>query len=128
MAEANTTDLNQKTDLFDTLLVFDRLEVGPVKLERRRLVAPYRLYRGETVEQTELIYTYEEAVFDAKSPESKNLAAMIAAQVALNYGLFCREVKFNDEFDKTDRRFLKAMAENTAREILLRNFWRRILF
>jgi len=122
MAEANTTDLNQKTDLFNTLLVFDRLEVGPVKLERRRLVAPYRLYRGETVEQTELIYTYEEAVFDAKSPESKNLAAMIAAQVALNYGLFCREVKFNDEFDKTDRRFLKAMAENTAREILVKKF------
>jgi len=122
MAIANTNALNQEIDPLNVLLVFDRLEVGPVKLERWRLVAPYRLYRGETIEETELIYTYEEAVFDPEAPESKNLAAMIAIQVALNYGLFCREITFNDWFDKTDRQFIRKMAENTAREIFIKKF------
>jgi hypothetical protein len=47
---------------------------------------------------------------------------MIAAQVALNYGLFCRDIVFNGLFDKTDRRFLREMAENTAREIFVNKF------
>ena len=100
-------------DPLAVLVVFDRLEVGPVKLERKRLVAPYRLVSGATVDQTDLIYTYEEAVFDPDSPESLNLAGMIAAQVALNYGLFCREIVFHGWFDKVDRQFLREMAENT---------------
>ena len=122
MNEVATDTARKGDDPLRTLIVFDRLEVGPVKLERQRLVAPYRLHRGESIEQTELIYTYEEAVFDPASPESKNLAAMIAAQVALNYGLFCREIVFNDWLDKTDRRFLREMAENTAREIYVKKF------
>jgi creatinine amidohydrolase/Fe(II)-dependent formamide hydrolase-like protein len=109
-------------DRLHVLEVFDRLEVGPVKLERKRLVASYRLIVGATAEQTELIYTYEEDVFDPESPESRNLASMIAAQVALNYGLFCREIVFKGLFDKTDRQFLKEMAENTAREIFVKKF------
>jgi len=122
MDGALTDIANRDSDPLQALLVFDRLEVGPVKLERRRLVAPYRLHHGEKIEQTELIYTYEEAVFDPASPASQNLAAMIAAQVALNYGLFCREIVFNDWLDKTDRRFLREMAENTAREIYVKKF------
>ncbi len=110
------------SDPLDVLVVFERLVVGPVRLERRRLVAPYCVHRGDQSEQTELIYTYEEAVFDPRSPESRNLAAMIAAQVALNYGLFCREIVFADGFDPTDRRFLRKMAENTAREIVVKKF------
>jgi creatinine amidohydrolase/Fe(II)-dependent formamide hydrolase-like protein len=61
-------------------------------------------------------------VFDPERPESRNLADMIAAQVALNYGLFCREIVFNGLFEKTDRQFLRAMAENTAREIFVKKF------
>ncbi len=122
MEKANTESIHPEKEPLRVLTVFDRLEIGPVKLEPKRLVAPYRLYRGETVEQTELIYTYEEVVFDPLSPESQNLAAMIAAQVALNYGLFCREMVFNDWLDKADRRFLREMAENTAREIYVKKF------
>ena len=84
-----------------------------------RLIA---CFHGDQAEQTELIYTYEEDVFDPERPESRNLADMIAAQVALNYGLFCHEIVFNGLFDKTDRQFLKEMAENTAREIFVKKF------
>jgi len=67
------------------LHVFDRLEVGPVQLEPKRLAAPYRLYRNGKAESSELIYSYEESVFEPSEPESQNLADMIAAQAALNH-------------------------------------------
>jgi creatinine amidohydrolase/Fe(II)-dependent formamide hydrolase-like protein len=104
------------------LEVFDRLEVGPVRLERKRLVAPYRLFYGGKEDSTELIYSYEENVFAPSEPEAQNLAGMIAAQVALNYGLFCRSMVFHGIFDDIDRRFIRDMAENTAREIYVKKF------
>jgi creatinine amidohydrolase/Fe(II)-dependent formamide hydrolase-like protein len=122
MNEIATDTTERGDDSLRKLIVFDRLEVGPVKLDHRRLVAPYCLHRGKKIEQTELAYSYEEAVFEPASPESRNLAAMIAAQVALNYGLFCREIVFHDWLDKNDRRFLREMAENTAREIYVKKF------
>lgn len=109
-------------DPFQSLLVFDRLEVGPVRLERKRLIAPYRLFFDGQTEETELIYSYEETVFDPSEAESKNLADMIAAQVALNYGMFCRQIVFRGIYDATDRQFLRDMAENTAREIYVKKF------
>ncbi len=118
----DTSTISSFDDPLETLVVFDRLVVGPVKLSPRRLVAPYRLEWDGKTEQTELIYNYEEDVFDRRSPESRNLAAMIAAQVALNYGLFCRKIVFHGHFDKTDRQFLREMAENTAREIFVKKF------
>jgi creatinine amidohydrolase/Fe(II)-dependent formamide hydrolase-like protein len=108
------------TTSFDSLLVIDRLEVGPVRIEPRRLVAPYRVFAGDTEDATELIYRYEEKVFDRDDPASHNLASMIAAQVALNYGLFCRQLVFHGPFDRHDRRLLEEMAANTAREIYVK--------
>jgi creatinine amidohydrolase/Fe(II)-dependent formamide hydrolase-like protein len=113
---------NLADDPLAVLSVFDRLEVGPVKLEPRRLIAPYRLYYDGKMEQTELIYTYEETVFEPAEPESQNLADMIAAQVAINYGLFCKAIVFNGTYDDIDRRFIRDMAENTAREIYVKKF------
>ena len=106
----------------EPLLVFDSLEVGPVTLEPRRLRAPYTVKRGGRKESTELIYRFEEDVFDPGDPASINLASMMAAQVALNYGLFCKEIVFNGIFDGADRRFLADMAKNTAREIYVKKF------
>ncbi len=104
----------------DLLQVFDRLEVGPVRLEPQRLIAPYRLtWEGKT-EETELVYRYEEAVFNPDEPESQNLADMIAAQPAVNYGLFCRSLVFKGSFDEVDQRFIRETAENTAREIYVK--------
>jgi len=109
-------------DPFSVLTVFDRLEVGPVRLEPKRMIAPYRLYMDGKEHRTELIYRYEQTVFDPSEPESQNLADMIAAQVALNYGLFCRSMVFHGRYDDTDQRFLRDMAENTAREIYVKKF------
>ncbi len=130
MTPKHDKDLNGKNDFhhkadddsLSMLEVFDRLEIGPVKLEPRRLVAPYRLFYNGKEDRTELIYSYEETVFDPTEPESKNLADMIAAQVALNYGLFCGSLVFHGTFDELDRRFIREMAENTAREIYVKKF------
>ncbi|MBT8367918.1 MAG: creatininase family protein [Deltaproteobacteria bacterium] len=104
------------------LNVFECLEVGPVRLEPKRLIAPYRLFYNGKMEQTELIYSYEETVFDPAEPESQNLADMIAAQIAINYGLFCDTLVFHGLYDDIDRRLIRDMAENTAREIYVKKF------
>ncbi|MBW2412047.1 MAG: creatininase family protein [Deltaproteobacteria bacterium] len=109
-------------DALSSLRAFDCLEVGPVKLEPSRLIAPYSLHYNGKMEQTELIYTYEESVFDPAEPESQNLAAMMVAQVALNYGLFCDALVFHGPYDDIDQRFIRNMAENTAREIYVKKF------
>jgi creatinine amidohydrolase/Fe(II)-dependent formamide hydrolase-like protein len=117
-------DVHNKSadDLIKILEVFERLEVGPVNLEPKRLIAPYRLFYNGKMEQTELIYSYEETVFNPVEPESQNLANMIAAQVALNYGMFCEKMVFHGLYDDIDRRFIRDMAENTAREIYVKKF------
>jgi creatinine amidohydrolase/Fe(II)-dependent formamide hydrolase-like protein/7-cyano-7-deazaguanine synthase in queuosine biosynthesis len=86
------------------------------------MTAPYRLFWDGKEDQTELIYSYEEPVFDPGEPESQNLADMIAAQVAINYGLFCNTIVFHGAYDDIDRRFIRDMAENTAREIYVKKF------
>ncbi len=106
----------------DALVVFDRLIVGPAVVEKNRLTAPYRLVWNGREESTELVYKFEEDVFDPGDQVSLNLASMAAVQVALNYGLFCRELVFHGHFDETDKRFLTDMAENTSREIYVKKF------
>ncbi len=101
------------------LLVIDRLEVGPVQVEKRRLIAPYRMLQGEEDKTFKLYYRYEEDVFDPQDSASQNLAGMIGVQVALNYALFCKEMIFHGDFDSLDRRFIIKMARNTAREIFV---------
>ncbi len=105
-----------------SLQVFDRLEVGPLSIEPGRLVAPYRLSVDGKQTAIDLIYRYEEDVFNPQEPGSENLAALISAQVAINYGLFCREIIFHGLYDDVDRRFVRDMMENTAREILVKKF------
>jgi creatinine amidohydrolase/Fe(II)-dependent formamide hydrolase-like protein len=100
----------------DPLVVMDRLEVGPVRVEPRRLAATYTVVRSGERASTDLVYRFEEDVFD-DGPDARNLAAMMAAQVALNYGLFAKHLVFRGPYDARDRRFLETYAENTAREI-----------
>jgi len=112
----------ENTMSIDELRIFERLEVGPVRLEPRRLVAPYTLVWSGGEDTTELIYRYEEDVFDPGAEADVNLANMIAAQVAVNYGLFCRTIAFQGLYQEMDRRFLRDMLENTAREIYVKKF------
>ena len=110
----------------DGLVVIQRLEVGPVVLEPRRLTAPYRVVRRDgSSDQSDLIYRYEEDVFAPEEQGSRNLASMISAQVAINYGLFCDEIRFRGPFDAADRRLLESMARNTAREIYVNKFLKK---
>ena len=104
------------------LVVLDRLEVGPARLERNGLTCPYRVVSGGGEASTELHYRYGRDVFEPGEPASENLAAWMSAQVALNYGLFCREIVFRGPLDEIDRAFLARMAENTAREIYVKKF------
>jgi hypothetical protein len=99
------------------LLALDSLSVGPVRVEKRRITVPYIARRHHGEASFDLAYSWEEDVFEAGDPGAENLAAMIGAQVALNYGLFCRQITFHGPFDHADRRFLREMARNTAREI-----------
>jgi creatinine amidohydrolase/Fe(II)-dependent formamide hydrolase-like protein len=108
------------TDPLARLEVIDRLEVGPVALEGHRLTMPYTVLQRGELSSTELAYRFEEDVFDPAEPASRNLASLIGAQVALNYGLFCREIVFRGNFDAVDRAFLIEMADNTAREIYVK--------
>jgi creatinine amidohydrolase/Fe(II)-dependent formamide hydrolase-like protein/7-cyano-7-deazaguanine synthase in queuosine biosynthesis len=114
-----------ESDIYkDVLLVIDHLIIGPVKLEKKRLLMPYTVIRADKQESKDLIYKYEEDVFEPESPESHNLASLIGAQLALNYGLFCRKITFDGPFDQTDKRFLRNMMENTSREILVNKLYK----
>jgi creatinine amidohydrolase/Fe(II)-dependent formamide hydrolase-like protein len=108
------------TDILAPLVTIEQLTVGPVRLEPKRLIAPYHVTTDVHEAQSELIYRFDQPVFDPSNPTDRNLAAMMAAQVALNYGLFCRKIVFHGDFDESDRRFLRSMAENTAREIYVK--------
>ncbi|TNE50960.1 MAG: hypothetical protein EP344_16895 [Bacteroidetes bacterium] len=100
------------------LVVFDRLLVHELRVEPRRVQANYTLSRpnGPAVSTT-LTYSYIEPFFHPRDPHDVNLASMMVAQVALNYGLFCREIVFDGIYDAADRRFILDMLENTSREI-----------
>ncbi len=117
-----TSDPGNPADPLAVLDVIDRLVVGPVRVERNRVLTPYAVTIDGKEESTELAYRYEEDVFDPEDPASIHLASMVGAQVALNYGLFCREIVFHGPFDRADRRFIQDMAKNTAREIYVKKF------
>jgi len=102
--------------------VISRLEVGPVRLERNRVTTPYSVTHHGKTDTVELVCRFEEEVFVPDDHDSMNLAAMLTAQVALNYGLFCDQIIFHGFFDKNDRQFIREMAANTAREIFVKKF------
>lgn len=105
------------------LLVFKELYIGNLILEPDRLKVTYRTTKAEgTVDENQLIYKYEEDVFEPDSAESLNLASMMAAQVAINYGLFCEKITFDGVYEEADIRFILDMTENTAREIYVNKF------
>ena len=104
----------------DSFIVLKKLCVKNITVEARKVRADY-IIEQQTGESNsfELIYSYDHPVFNPKSEVDINLASMMLSQVALNYGLFCETIEFEGLFDKTDKRFLKDMMENTSREILV---------
>jgi len=102
-----------------SFVVLKKLLVGNIRVESKKVRAEYSVehFSGET-DSCELIYSYDSAYFDPKSGADVNLASMMLAQVALNYGLFCETLEFDGLFDPVDQKFLQRMLENTSREIL----------
>jgi hypothetical protein len=109
-------------------VVIDEMTVGPVTIRDNKISSPYRIKIGKEEESMELVYAYEEPVFNPDDGSSPNLASMIMAQVALNYGLFCRKIIFDGVFDNTDKQFIRDMMENTSREIFVKKFLEPNLF
>lgn len=103
----------------ESFKVLRKLSVSNIHIEPRKVKASYCVekFTGET-SLFELIYSYEHPYFRKKEPGDVNLASMMLAQVALNYGLFFETIEFDGLFDKTDQQFLTNMMENTSREIL----------
>ena len=100
-------------------LVLQTLRVDRLELSRKRVQARYTAVREDGSEaSTDLIYSYEADLFNPEDPADRNLASMMLAQVALNYGLFCREIVLEGLYDKADEALLQYMLENTSREIL----------
>ena len=111
-----------KADPLAVLEVFDKLEIGPVKLNKRSLKMPYTVYYSGKKHSCDLIYSYTEDVFVPENLADQNLAGMIGAQLALNYGLFCSKIVFLGAFTKADASFINKMMENTSREIYVKKF------
>ncbi|WP_111706249.1 hypothetical protein [Lutibacter citreus] len=103
----------------ESFKVLRKLSVKNIYIESKKVKASYLVekYSGETT-SFELIYSYDHSYFNKKNPEDINLASIMLAQVALNYGLFFETIEFDGLYDNTDQRFLKDMMENTSREIL----------
>jgi creatinine amidohydrolase/Fe(II)-dependent formamide hydrolase-like protein len=117
-----TGDGSDVGDGLEALRAFSRLEIGPVVLEKRRVRTRYRVQGGGEPQSIELVYRFEEDVFDPDEPASLNMASMLGVQVGINYGLFCDEIVLDGLFDRRDRTFITEMARNTAREIYVKKF------
>ena len=122
MNTARVNPVDDRPDPLSVLECIDRLTVGPVRLEPRRLTMPYVVEQDGRRTEHELIYRYEVDVFDPSSVADRNLASLVGVQVALNYGLFCREMVFVGPWDRHDRRFIEEYTAHTAREIFAIKF------
>jgi creatinine amidohydrolase/Fe(II)-dependent formamide hydrolase-like protein len=120
-----TINSAQKHSDLSNLKVISKLEIGPVRIERNKVCAPYKVTpkkKGEQEDIIDFVYRFEEDVFDPDEYTTKNLASIMVSQVALNYGLFCDEIVFIGSFDEHDKKFILEMAKNTAREIFVKKF------
>lgn len=116
------TAARAKAGPLSRLLVIDRLELAAPKIENNRVTTTYTVVTGDQSASVDFVYRFEQAVLDPDDDADRNLAALMGAQVALNYGLFCKEIVFRGNFDAEDHKFLEEMADNTAREIYVKKF------
>ncbi len=107
----------------DLLNEIEILEVGPARVDKNRISMPYRIEKNGNSESADLIYKYPEDVF-VQSLEDMNLASVIGSQLAFNYGLFCKKIRFNGIFTENDRKFIREMVDLTSREILAKKMLR----
>ena len=101
-------------------ICFRKITISAPVIEKKKISSKYILEKTDgSTSENELIYSYEYEVFDPSSYLDINLASIILAQLAVNYGLFSEEIHFMGVFEDTDKRFIKDMIENTSREIYI---------
>ncbi|MDW7690204.1 hypothetical protein R9C00_24430 [Flammeovirgaceae bacterium SG7u.111] len=106
------------------LVIFEYLKIHQLTIEPKKVKATYTVKKmaDQTEVSNELVYSYNSTFFDKKEADDVNLASMMLVQVAINYGLFCKEIIFDGLFDEADKRFIQDMVENTSREIYINKF------
>jgi len=103
----------------ESFVTLKKLSVKNIRIEPKKVKASYCVENFEGMIQCfDLIYSYENTYFNTKNANDANLASMMLAQVALNYGLFFKTIELDGLFDKVDQKFLADMLENTSIEIL----------
>lgn len=117
------TPQQEQHSTIQDLVVLQRLTIDQLRVQPRRVQARYQVTTksGESHE-TEMTFSYDNPYFDPKNIADCNLAAMMVAQVAINYGLFFEEIVFDGPYDAADQQFIRYMMENTAREVLVMKF------
>jgi hypothetical protein len=90
----------------DFFVVLKKRIVKNIHVEPKRVRAEYcvKQFSGQTASY-EFVYSYDTPYFNRKGAEDTNLATIMPAQVALNYGLFVETIEFDGLFDKADRNF-----------------------
>ena len=74
----------------EDFVVLKSLTVRDIEIERARVSALYEAEHPDgEIRSTRLIYSYQEPLFNKNNAADVNLASIMLAQVALNYGLFC---------------------------------------
>ena len=96
------------------LKAWERLVVGPPRIEKDRLRVAYTIVKDGEEHTRDLTFKWAFPVLDPAT--DAHLGALIGAQVALNYALFCRELVIHGPLDPADREFLVAMAHALSGE------------
>ena len=84
----------------DAFVVLKKLSVNNIQIEPKRVKADYSVetFSGRT-DSYALIYSYNTSFFHRNNAADINLASMMLAQVALNYGLFFETIEFDGLYD-----------------------------
>jgi len=97
--DAESSGSGATSDALAVLNVIDEMRVGRARVEKNRITVPYTLLQGGKTDSIDLVFSYEEDVFTPGNPTDENIADMIGAQLALNYGLFTPRIVFEGSFD-----------------------------
>ena len=104
----------------EDFIIHKKLSIKNIDVQPKRVSAEYciQTFDGKYISNN-FVYSYEHNYFDKDNPDDVNLASMMLAQVAINYGLFFENIEFDGLFDECDKRFITEMTENTSIEILI---------
>ena len=103
----------------EKFVVLKKLSVKNIHIEKTKVKASYEIEKFDGEKHAyEFIYSYQSPYFDKTNAPDVNLASVMLAQVAINYGLFFETIEFDGLFDLVDKKFIIDAIENTSKEII----------